>query len=92
MLEQSCGCTVSSIPKGKEVMIGPRGSTDLILKWKVSKPGGKMSSVVKFGTNDPDKPEFTLAVIGSVISGPPEDPPKSVTLKIRTLKDLVPKK
>jgi hypothetical protein len=65
VLERSCGCTTPNLSKEKATLVAAGSHYDVTLSWTAAKPD-KMSATIKVGTNDPSRPEFTLAIAGKI--------------------------
>jgi uncharacterized cupredoxin-like copper-binding protein len=62
----TCSCTVASLGEGKKALIKPGESTTIDLDWNTKTFENDYKQSANIGTNDPDKPRFTLAVKGKV--------------------------
>jgi hypothetical protein len=61
--ETSCRCTVSKLENEE---VAPGKSTKVTLNWKPKGVIGKYKQTAKIKTNDPARPEITLAVSGEI--------------------------
>jgi hypothetical protein len=66
MANSTCKCTVAKLTDGQKATLKPGESTEIALEWKTKDVIGQYSQGATIGTNDLDRPEFKLAVKGTV--------------------------
>ena len=75
----TCSCTVASLQEGKKVAVKPGETTTIDLDWNTKTFENDYSQSANIGTNDPSKPQFTLAVKGKVYPPVMVYPPQMIT-------------
>ena len=61
----ACGCTVTSLAKGRRERIPPGGSMEIAMEWRARKGINEaFAQSATIGTNDPARPDFTLRISG----------------------------
>jgi len=68
MVSSTCMCTIAKFKEGAKAVVKPGESTEIALEWKTNNAIGDYSKGATIGTNDPNMPEFKLAVHGIVHS------------------------
>jgi len=66
MISSTCSCTLAKFKDGKKAVVKPGESTEIVLEFETRENNGDYSKGAKIGTNDPDLPEFSLGVHGTV--------------------------
>jgi hypothetical protein len=66
MVSSTCMCTIAKFKEGAKAVVKPGESTEIALEWKTNNAVGDYSKGATIGTNDPDHPDFKLAVHGLV--------------------------
>jgi hypothetical protein len=62
----TCSCTIANLQDGKKAVVQPGESTAIELQWDTKAFQDTYSQGATFGTNDPSRPTFKLAVHGKV--------------------------
>jgi hypothetical protein len=66
MLRSTCSCTLAKFKDGKEAVVKPGESTEIVLEFETRDNNGNYSKGADIGTSDPDLPSFSLYVHGNV--------------------------
>jgi hypothetical protein len=66
MANSTCKCTVAKLKDGQKATLKPGESTEIALEWKTKEVVGQYSQGATIGTSDLTRPEFKLAIKGTV--------------------------
>ena len=70
LIEEAEGCCGQSA-QPRQITVPPRGSKELTIEVDTARWSGEMEHRVRYSTNDPKLPRFTLTVSATVRSPPP---------------------
>lgn len=68
-LSRSCACLFGG---GSQVVVDPGRSTDVTLELHTDRLSGRVRKIIRYTTNDPNRPDVVLAVLANVQEPPAE--------------------